>query len=152
MRRVVTRPMLVLVPLLLMILTACGGPAELPDVEGEDLQFTRGAMESAEIEYDVEEVEVDDPEEDGIVQRAYRDEDGNVIVEVGTTPTITITGEFQLTDEMKFKSISGDLAGDRCTRARGATAQARRPRGHGRRRAARPCRRGEGRCCRDPRP
>ena len=78
-------------------LTGCGGEPNIPEVVGEDLAFTRGAMASAGLEYDVEQVEVSDPEQDGVVQSATFDSDeGRVLVEVGQLPTITITGTFTL--------------------------------------------------------
>ena len=96
------------------LLVACGGQPEIPDVVGEDLSFARGALGSAELEHEVEEVDVDDPDEDGLVQDT-RYEEGTVIVEVGTLPMITLTGEFTLTADPAFPSMTSVDEDDSCS-------------------------------------
>lgn len=95
------------------VLVACGGAPDIPDVVGEDLAFTRGAMASAELEYDVQEVEVSATDQDGVVQSAaFDDEASKVVIEVGALPTITITGTFTLVADPE---LDESRAGETCS-------------------------------------
>lgn len=95
------------------MLVGCGGAPDVPAVAGEDLAFTRGAMASAGLDYDVQDVEVSDPDQDGIVQSAvYNEDEDMVIVEVGRLPTITITGTFTLVADPK---LDASQAGRPCS-------------------------------------
>ena len=99
-----------------VFITACTGEQELPDVAGEDLAFARGALASADFDYDVVDVEVDDPAQDGIVQSIDSDDDGTVTVEIGVLPTVTLTGSFMLLDTgNSVQSRTGTEEGEACS-------------------------------------
>lgn len=70
-------------------------------------------MASANLDYTVEEVEVSDPEQDGVVQAAeIDDETGAVVVEGGRLPLITITGGFLLVADPRLQT---DQEGQSCS-------------------------------------
>lgn len=96
-----------------LLLAACG-QAEIPEIVGDDLSFARGALASAGLDYDTVEVDVDDPDQDGMIQDAYYDADSRVIVEVGVLPRVTITGEFVLTGDPRLTDYSSVAEGDAC--------------------------------------
>lgn len=98
------------------LLVACAGEPDVPEVVGEDRSFARGALEAAELDYEIVDVDVEDPDEEGVVQEATYDE-SMVIVEVGALPTITITGDFTLvdTDQARDTDREDVVEGDPCT-------------------------------------